>query len=179
MTPWCFCLTKQHKFQTIERFISQSPASLFVQYTIMGITTKNACISIHLRFYLASAPVDTVTAVFCWLFKWPGLQISGNAMLMLSDGGWMLGPPAVSSITVITDTFCTHNDAGIEQKMNIIVPIIISSHLPQSSQPSPGLTRLPVWNTTTTLKREREGNSLLGFIYIYIRAQGDFNRSII
>ena len=123
--------------------------------------------------------MDTVTAVFCWLFKWPGLQISGNAMLMLSDGGWMLGPPAVSSITVITDTFCTHNDAGIEQKMNIIVPIIISSHLPQSSQPSPGLTRLPVWNTTTTLKREREGNSLLGFIYIYIRAQGDFNRSII
>ena len=97
----------------------------------------------------------------------------------------MLDPPAVSSITVITDTFCTHNDAGIEQKMNIIVPIIISSHLPQSSQPSPGLTRLPaaaagpqqqLWRER---EREREGNSLRGFIYIYIRAQGDFNRSII
>ena len=74
MTPWCFCRTKQHKFQTIERFISQSPASVFVQYTIMGITTKNACISIHLRFYLASAPaVDTQTLLHfvgylkgCW-----------------------------------------------------------------------------------------------------------------
>ena len=96
-------------------------------------------------------------------------------MLMLSDGCWMLDPPAVSSITVITDTFCTHNDAGIEQKMNIIVPIIISSHLPQSSQPSPGLTA----GTQQQLWRRREGNSLRGFIYIYIRAQGDFNRSII
>ena len=100
---------------------------------------------------------------------------------MLSDGCWMLDPPAVSSITVITDTFCTHNDAGIEQKMNIIVPIIISSHLPQSSQPSPGLTRLPAAaaGPQQQLWREREGNSLRGFIYIYIRAQGDFNRSII
>ena len=59
--------------------------------------------------------------------------------------------------------------------MNIIVPIIISSHLPQSSQPSPGLTGGP----QQQLWREREGNSLRGFIYIYIRAQGDFNRSII
>ena len=87
---------------------------------------------------------------------------------MLSDGCWMLDPPAVSSITVITDTFCTHNDAGIEQKMNIIVPIIISSHLPQSSQPSPGLTRLPVWTTTTTLKRERKKATRYGASFIFI-----------
>ena len=97
-------------------------------------------------------------------------------MLMPSAGCWMLDPPAVSSITVITDTFCTHNDAGIEQKMNIIVPIIISSHLPQSSQPSPCLTRLLA--ITTTLKREKT-TRYGGFIYIYIRAQGEFNRSII
>ena len=60
--------------------------------------------------------------------------------------------------------------------MNIIVPIIISSHLPQSSQPSPCLTRL--LTITTTLKREKT-TRYGGFIYIYIRAQGEFNRSII
>ena len=164
MTSWCFCLTKQHKFQSIERFISQSPASVFVQYTIMGITTKNACISIHL-YLLASAPASD-TAVFVGYIKRPdgllSLLISGNAVLMPSAGCWMLDPPAVSSITVITDTFCTHNDAGIEQKMNIIVPIIISSHLPQSSQPSPGLTR-----PTTTLEREKTTRYEASFIFIF------------
>ena len=83
-------------------------------------------------------------------------------VLMPSAGYWMLDPPAVSSITVITDTFCTHNDAGIEQKMNIIVPIIISSHLPQSSQPSPGLTR-----PTTTLEREKTTRYEASFIFIF------------
>lgn len=82
----------------------------------------------------------------------------------------MLDPPAVSSITVITDTFCTHNDAGIEQKMNIIVPIIISSHLPQSSQPSPGLTRLPAAaaGPQQQLWREREKATRYGASFIFI-----------
>ena len=96
MTSWCFCLTKQHKFQSIERFISQSPASVFVQYTIMGITTKNACISIHPRFCLASAHKDTDTAVFCWLYLkglvswylvmacWCCLMVAGCWILRLS-----------------------------------------------------------------------------------------------
>lgn len=88
-------------------------------------------------------------------------------MLMLSDGCWMLAPPAVSSITVITDTFCTHNDAGIEQKMNIIVPIIISSHLPQSSQPSPGLTRLPVDHNNNSGEREKATRYGASFIFIF------------
>ena len=86
---------------------------------------------------------------------------------MPSAGCWMLDPPAVSSITVITDTFCTHNDAGIEQKMNIIVPIIISSHLPQSSQPSLGLTRLMAAGHNNNFG-ERERRQLVTRLHLYL-----------
>ena len=58
-------------------------------------------------------------------------------LLSLTKTWVAVSPLAESSITVITDTFCTHNDAEIEQKMNIIVPIIISSHLPQCRPQTP------------------------------------------
>ena len=63
-------------------------------------------------------------------------------LLSLTKTWVAVSPLAESSITVITDTFCTHNDAEIKQKMNIIVPIIISSHLPQCRPQTP-FTNIP------------------------------------
>ena len=156
-------------------FLSNQTAQISVYWTIHQSKSGISFCPVHYNghnhekclYKYPSQILYLLASTVVLLIIWKGLSllISGNAMLMPSAGCWMLDPPAVSSITVITDTFCTHNDAGIEQKMNIIVPIIISSHLPQSSQPSPCLTGLLA--ITTTLRRERR-QLVTGASFIFI-----------
>ena len=169
MTPWCFCLTKQHKFQTIERFISQSPASVFVQYTIMGITTKNACISIHLRLCLASAHQDTDTAVFCWLHL-KGL-VSWYLVMACWCCWWLLD--AGSSGCLI---YHSHNWYFLyaqwcwdwtKNEHNCTHYYIKSFTSKLSTQPrSDQAAGCCCWTTTTTLERERR--QLVTGLHLYL-----------